>query len=77
MPKKAGSFGERVSSDFGIGDIVKWKKLGKPAHVGMIYEIIDVNMGGRQLKKAIIFSFRDTRNYEILALELKLVSKAK
>jgi len=70
-------FGNRISSEFEIGDLVKWKKLGKETNIGRIYDMVNVTMGGRQIKKAMIFSFKDTYNYEVLAFELKLVSKAK
>jgi len=70
-------FGNRISSEFEIGDLVKWKKLGKETNIGRIYDMVNVTMGGRQIKKAMIFSFKDTCNYEVLAFELKLVSKAK
>ena len=43
----------------------------------MVYEIYTIKMGGRQIKKARIASFKDTFHYDVLVLELKLVSKAK
>ncbi len=63
--------------DFEIGDIVTWKKLGSERNIGMVYEIYTVPMGGRQIKKASVASFKDCLHYELLLLELKLVSKAK
>jgi len=74
--KGSGSFGEN-SCDFEVGDIVSWKKLGQKRNIGMMYEVYTVQMGGRQIKKARVASFRDTFHYEILVLELKLISKAK
>ncbi len=71
------SFGDGFSGRFECGDIVSWKNLGKDVNVGMVYEIYTVKMGGRQIKKAKIASFKDMLHYEILVLELKLVSKAK
>ena len=53
------------------------KKLGKKRNIGMVYEVYTILMGGRQIKKARVASFKDTFHYEILVLELKLVSKAK
>jgi hypothetical protein len=73
----SGSLGGTVSGDFEVGDIVSWKKLGQKGNIGMVYEIYPVKMGGRQIKKARVASFRDALHYEILVLELKLVSKAK
>ena len=73
----SGSLGGKVSSDFQVGDIVSWKNLGRKGNIGMVYEIYAVKMGGRQIKKARVASFKDALHYEILVLELKLVSKAK
>ena len=75
--KKTNSLGDNLSSEFECGDVVMWKKLGQKANIGMIYEIYSVEMGGRQIKKASVASFKDSLHYEILVLELKLVSKAK
>lgn len=75
--KTSSSLGEKISSDFECGDIVSWKKLGSEGNIGMVYEIYTVNMGGRQIKKAKVASFRDTLHYDMLAVELKLVSKAR
>lgn len=71
------SLGENSSGFYEIGDIVTWKKLGKEPNIGMVYEIYTQELGGRQVKKAKIASFKDTFHYEILVVELKLVSKAK
>jgi len=73
----SGSLGGTVSGDFEVGDIVSWKKIGQKRNIGMVYEIYTVKMGGRQIKKASVASFKDSLHYEILVLELKLVSKAK
>tara|TARA_R100001510_G_C7481738_1_gene93449 strand:- start:228 stop:458 length:231 start_codon:yes stop_codon:yes gene_type:complete len=75
--KVSNSLGERVSSQFERGDIVFWKKLGEEGNIGMVYEFYTVEMGGRQIKKARVASFRDTFHYDVLIMELKLVSKAK
>jgi hypothetical protein len=71
------SLGENSSCDFECGDLVSWKKLGEKTNIGMIYEIYNAQLGGRQIKKARVASFRDTFHYEVLVLELNLVSKAK
>ena len=71
------SRGERLSSQFECGDIVSWKRLGEEGNIGMVYEIYTVQMGGRQIKKAKVASFRNTFHYDVLIVELKLVSKAK
>ena len=71
------SLGESVSCIFETGDIVTWKKLNTKFNIGMVYEIYTIKMGGRQIKKARIASFKDTFHYDVLVLELKLVSKAK
>tara|TARA_R100000278_G_C5473492_1_gene165412 strand:+ start:57 stop:287 length:231 start_codon:yes stop_codon:yes gene_type:complete len=75
--KKSKSLGERVSTNFKCGDIVFWKKLGGEKNIGMIYELFLVEMGGREIKKARVASFKDTLHHEVLIMELKLVSKAK
>ena len=75
--KRSGSLGEGSSCDFESGDIVTWKKLGSKTNIGMVYRIYTVSMGGRQIKKASVASFVDCLHYELLVLELKLVSKAK
>ena len=75
--KSSDSLGEKLSSQFECGDIVYWKKLGKEGNIGMVYEIYTVQMGGRQIKKARVASVRDAFHYEVLIMELKLVSKAK
>ncbi len=69
------SLGESFSSKFSKNDIVSWKSLNVDLNLGIIYEIYTVEMGGRQVKKAKIASFKDSRHYEILLLELKLVTK--
>ena len=71
------SLGEKLSNQFESGDIVYWKKLGREGNIGMVYEIYTVSMGGRQIKKASVASFKDSFHYDVLVLELKLVSKAK
>ena len=71
------SLGEKLSNQFESGDIVYWKKLGKEGNIGMVYEIYTVVMGGRKIKKVRVASFRDPFHYEMLVMELKLVSKAK
>ena len=71
------SLGEKLSNQFECGDIVYWKKLGEEGNIGMVYEIYTVSMGGRQIKKASVASFKDSLHYDVLVLELKLVSKAK
>tara|TARA_R100001509_G_C4782881_1_gene187030 strand:- start:98 stop:328 length:231 start_codon:yes stop_codon:yes gene_type:complete len=71
------SLGDRLSSQFECGDIVSWKRLGEEGNIGMVYEIYTVQMGGRQIKKAKVASFRNTFHYDVLIVELKLVSKAK
>ena len=71
------SLGERLSCDFECGDIVSWKRLGDKSNIGMVYEVYTTKMGGRQVKKARVASFKDTLHYEVLVLELNLVSKAK
>ena len=43
----------------------------------MIYELYTVQMGGREIKKAKICSFKDSLDYDVLLVGLKLVSKAK
>ncbi len=75
--KGSKSLGEGISCDFEVGDIVAWKKLGDKRNIGMVYNIYTVSMGGRQIKKASVASFRDSLHYDVLVLELKLVSKAK
>ena len=75
--KYSSSLGEVISDQFECGDIVSWKKLGKEGNIGMVYELYTVEMGGRQIKKARVASFKDTFHYEMLVMELKLVSKAK
>ena len=75
--KGSSSLGEKASSQFECGDIVFWKKLGEEGNIGMVYEFYTVKMGGRQIKKARVASFRDAFHYEVLIMELKLVSKAK
>jgi|5_EtaG_2_1085323.scaffolds.fasta_scaffold80862_2 hypothetical protein len=74
--KKTNSLGENLSSEFGCGDVVFWKKLGGEGNIGMVYEVYTTEMGGRQIKKAKVCSFRDTLDYDMLLLELKLVTKA-
>ena len=74
--KKTNSLGENLSSEFGCGDIVSWKKLGEEGNIGMVYEVYTAEMGGRQIKKAKVCSFKDTLDYDMLLLELKLVTKA-
>ena len=71
------SLGEKLSNQFECGDIVYWKKLGEEGNIGMGYEIYTTQLGGRQVKKAWVASFRDTFHYDMLIMELKLVSKAK
>ena len=71
------SLGEGISSEFSCGDVVSWKRLGQEGNIGMIYEIYSIQMGGRNIKKARICSLKDTLDYDILLLELKLVSKAR
>ena len=68
---------DNLSNQFECGDIVYWKKLGKEGNIGMVYEIYTVQMGGRQIKKAWVASFRDALHHDMLIMELKLVSKAK
>lgn len=75
--KKTNSLGDNLSSEFESGDVVMWKKLGQKANIGMVYEIYSVEMGGRQIKKAKVCSLMDTLDYDMLLLELKLVSKAR
>ena len=75
--KSTSSLGEESQGNFHVYDVVTWKKLGKKANIGMIYELYTIKMGGRQVKKAKIASFRNALNYDVLVLELKLVSKAK
>jgi hypothetical protein len=75
--KSSNSLGEGFSSQFECGDIVSWKGLGKEGNIGMVYEIYTIAMGGRQIKKVRVASFRDAFHYEMLIMELKLVSKAK
>ena len=72
-----GSLGEALSRNLQRCDIVSWKKLGEKQNIGMIYEIYTVEMGGREIKRAKVASFKDTQHYDLLVLELKLVSKAK
>jgi len=71
------SFGQSSSIQYEVIDIFTWKKLVEEANIGMVYEVYTEEMGGRQVKKARVASFRDTLHYEILVMELKLVSKAK
>ena len=75
--KGSNSLGEKASSQFECGDIVFWKKLGEEGNIGMVYEIYTTQLGGRQVKKAWVASFRDAFHYDMLIMELKLVSKAK
>ncbi len=45
------SFGEGASKKFEVGDIVSWKELGVKRNMGMLYEIYNATLGGRQVKK--------------------------
>ena len=69
------SFGEEASGRFAVGDIVSWKKLGGERNIGMLYEIYNATLGGRQVKKGRVVSFKDALHYELLLLELKLINK--
>lgn len=71
----AGSFGGGKQNQIECGDIVLWKKLGGKRNIGMVYDIYVVQMGGRSVKKASVASFQDTLHYELLLLELKIVTK--
>ncbi len=75
--KSSSSLGEKLSNQFECGDIVRWKKLGEEGNIGMVYEIYTTQLGGRQVKKAWVASFKDAFHYDMLIMELKLVSKAK
>ena len=75
--ESSSSLGERFSCDFECGDIVSWKRLDDKSNIGMVYEVYTTEMGGRQIKKARVASFKDALHYEVLVLELNLVSKAK
>lgn len=75
MRPPSGSFGDSISQEFSIGDIVSWTRLGSKYNIGMIYEIYSVWSGGRTVKKARISSYKDSYHYEVLVTELKLVSK--
>ena len=75
--KNTDSLGENISSQFSCCDVVSWKELGQEANIGMIYELYTVHMGGREIKKAKICSFKDSLDYDVLLVGLKLVSKAK
>ena len=69
------SFGGGEQSQIECGDIVTWKRLGEKRNIGMVYDVYVVQMGGRSVKKASVASFQDTLHYELLLLELKIVTK--
>ena len=75
--KATDSLGENISSQFGCCDIVAWKDLGQETNIGIIYDLYTVQMGGREIKKAKVCSFKDSLDYDVLLVGLKLVSKAK
>jgi hypothetical protein len=74
--KTSNSLGEKQGSKLEVGDIVSWKKLNKKSNIGLIYNIYNTIVGGRQVKKASIVSLVDTLPYDMLVLELKLISQA-
>ena len=51
------------------------KRLGERRNIGMVYDVYVVQMGGRNVKRASVASFQDTLHYELLLLELKIVTK--
>ena len=69
------SFGGGEQSQIECGDIVTWKRLGEKRNIGMVYDVYVVQMGGRNVKRASVASFQDTLHYELLLLELKIVTK--
>jgi len=73
--KSSGSLGDSSSGQIGIGSVVRWKRLGKEENLGMVYELYTAKMGGRQVKKAKVASFRNATHYDLLLIELKLVTK--
>ncbi len=75
--RRTDSFGEERIEQLDITDVVTWKRLGEEKNIGRIYELYTVELGGRQVKKAKVASFKDAQNYDVLVLELKLLSKGK
>tara|TARA_R100000908_G_C3635307_1_gene74163 strand:+ start:64 stop:300 length:237 start_codon:yes stop_codon:yes gene_type:complete len=75
--KGTDSLGENISSQFNCCDVVAWKDLGQETNIGIIYDLYTVQMGGREIKKAKVCSFRDSLDYDVLLVGLKLVSKAR
>lgn len=75
MKPSAKPFGEGLAEEFSVGDIVSWTRLGNKYNIGMVYEIYTEKIGGRQVQKVWVASFKDTKHYSLLAVELKIVSK--
>jgi hypothetical protein len=50
-------------------DVEMWlcgRSWAMKANIGMVYEVYSAEMGGRQIKKAKVCSFKDALDYDML-----------
>ncbi len=79
--KEKDAFGSSALSDFAIGDLVTWKKLGNSSKFGIIKEVYLRNIGGRPVAYARVFLLHDSEKIahlceeEVIIMNLKLLSK--
>jgi len=66
------SFGE--SSSIEVGDMVYWTKLGLK-YTGVISAKLFSARGGRQIVHATVFCFETQKNENVLAINLKRITK--
>jgi len=67
------SFGK--INKFNVGDVVTWTNLDR-RETGVISSMYFSMVGGRNVAFARIFNFRDRIEYDIICLNLKLISKS-
>ena len=60
---------------FESGDIVYWTKLGS-RRTGLVAKTFKSLVGGREVSYASVFCFENQKNYDILCLNLKLLSSS-
>ena len=60
---------------FKAGDIVTWSEINTNRS-GVVSELFHSVQGGRHISCAKIFCFENEQNYEVLCLNLKILSKS-
>ncbi len=83
--KKESAFGERHTSKFSVGDLVKWKtweltpkspEMNKKDHVGVILDLYTEDRGGRKVAVAKVLNVNSQTTDDVISICLTLVSAA-